>query len=89
MEDVETVFLKMSDSDHSCLMVEEKESVDRWQFDEEVAEEVVERSQFRGVALEMVTLRVRGNVSPCSTRQLREDWPGHVLLLAAVAAAWS
>jgi hypothetical protein len=89
MEGVETVFLKMPDSDHSCPMVEEKESVDRWQLDEEAAEEVVERSQFRGAALEMATWRVRGNVSPCSTRQLREDWPAHMLLLAAVAAAWS
>lgn len=82
------MFLKMSDNDRSCLMVEVTVRVARRQFDEEAAEEV-KGIQFRDVASEMVILRVRGNLSPCSTRQLREDLLGHILLLAAEVAAWS
>jgi hypothetical protein len=69
-------------------MVAETVRVARRQFDEEAAEEV-KGIQFRDVASEMVIVSVRGNLSPCSTRQLREGLLGHILLLAAEVAAWS
>ena len=91
MEDGETVFLKIPDNDHSCLMVEEKVGVDQSQLDEAVAAAEVERSQFRDVAPEKVIVKVREKSSPCSTRPSREDWLGHILRprLTAVVAVGS
>jgi hypothetical protein len=74
------VFLRKSYIGHSYLTVEEKVCVFQEQLDVEEVEGV-ERSRFRGVALEMVIWMVLGNSIPYSTRPSMVDLLGHILLL--------
>lgn len=80
------VFSRMSDSDHSYLVLEAKAFVFLVRLDEAAAAVAAEKSLSRDVALGRVILTDLENLSPCSIGRSMVDLLDRMLLPAAEAA---